>query len=828
MKENYGVVKNEVVKNTKKGFTLIELIAIILILAIIALIAIPAVTKLVEEARKQSFKVTATNVVDAADKDCNILLQKGESVAKSYTIADYAITNGYDLSITGKLPLQGSVAVNDTCDVAIAVNNNKWCASKNYSDDKVTLTDYVDGNCNYSSGGSTSGGDLLVDKIEEIRASELTNGVNLGTDEYDYAIAGYGTTIGYYDGRYFSGSNPNNYITVDGKPFRIIGLTNQGIAVVGDTGSYITDDGYGNITFDSDFKSRFNDLGLVRSSSYFFSTNDGYDNSFGNYDYDTSTYTGGTISYGEILTSNYALLSFYDYELTTNRLAYSSCLKSNAVGTNSYDTALDFVNCAQTSWLGNNIYLNIGFYFYGTGAISPGYLSAGKFNFVDSAGNGDNGVCTDCTKKLKLLVRNDSFYVSGTGTEADPFIYKTAYDASKFTQNDCFILDSTGSQITSFDYENSACLKDIVIPATINEKAITEIADSAFQNSGITSINFSNATNLVYIGAGAFANNVISGTLTLPANITEIGSGAFYGNGISGEIIIPSSVTNIGYDAFRANSIETLTFASGSNLSYISGQAFAENYSLVGTIDLPATITSMEDSVFCWSNISTLNIPNSVTGLSSGALNCTTSLTTINVDNVYNGLAYSPWGNSTATINWLRAATYNLTYDSSSMTLDNTCLAGGKYMDGCTITVSSAQAGYSVFSYDVNGVTYKSSTFVMPNQDTTISNIVLTQIYILESAHSYTNNLDQTYTVTVPGATKIKVTFNSSTRTQLLYDKICLTNSIGGIVGGSTYFSGYGLASQSFIVDGDQINIRLTTNSSTVYYGFYATVVKYE
>ena len=35
------------------------------------------------------------------------------------------------------------------------------------------------------------------------------------------------------------------------------------------------------------------------------------------------------------------------------------------------------------------------------------------------------------------------------------FIYKTAYDASKFTQNDCFILDSTGSQITSFDYENS-------------------------------------------------------------------------------------------------------------------------------------------------------------------------------------------------------------------------------------------------------------------------------------------------------------------------------------------------------------------------------------
>ena len=75
---------------------------------------------------------------------------------------------------------------------------------------------------------------------------------------------------------------------------------------------------------------------------------------------------------------------------------------------------------------------------------------------------------------------------------------------------------------------------------------------------------------------------------------------------------------------------------------------------------------------------------------------------------------------------------------------------------------------------------------------------------------------------------KIIVTFNSSTRTQSSYDKIYLTNSIDGVVGGTTSFSGYGLTSQSFIVDGDEINIRLTTNNSTVYYGFYATVSKYE
>lgn len=811
---------NKKFKIKKNGFTLIELLAVILILAIIALIAIPAISKIVEEAKKQSFKVNATNVVDAADKDCNILLQKGESVAKSYTISDYTITNGEKLSISGKLPLQGSVAVNDSCDVAIAVNNKKWCASKNYSDDKVTLTDYVDGSCNYS-GGASTGGDLLVDKIAEIRGSELTTGVNLGTDEYDLAISANGSSVGYYTNKSFAGANPNNYIRVDGKEFRILSLTSQGITVIGDANGYITDDGYGNTSISPSFYNDFNTLGLVRMANYFSSVRNGFSNSFDETD-------GFKINYGEygsgMINDSYSMLSFYDYEQAIDRNSYASCLKNSTA----VDARTAFTDCAQTSWLGNNVYLNIGFYFYGTGAISPGYLNNGKFAIADSGGNGDDGVCADCTKKFKVLVRNDSYYVSGTGTQADPFIYESAYDPGSFSQDSCFLLDTTGSIIQAFDSANSDCSKDLTIPATINGKAITEIAPSAFKDAGIVGVDFSKATNLVTIGEYAFSGNVISGTLTLPTSVTQINDGAFTNNAISGELIIPSNITSIGSNAFASNQIETLTFASGSNLSNIGWQAFSENDSLVGTIDLPATITSMEDSVFCWSNISTLNIPNAVSGLSSGALNCTNSLTTINVDKPYNGLDNYPWGNSTATIKWLRAATYNLTYDNSKVTISDSCLNNGKYIGNCTVSINSNQAGYKLVSYSLNGVSMTSSTFEMPEQDSAITDISLVQGYTLESAHPYSDGMNQTYTLTVPGATKIQVTFSGNTYTENNYDKLYLTDSTGTQVGASSYYTGSGLANQVFIVTGDTINVKLTSDGSVTGYGFYADIVKYE
>jgi type IV pilus assembly protein PilA len=54
-------------KDTRKGFTLVELLAVIVILAIIMIIAIPAVLSTMEQARQKTFSEYVTKVHNAAN-----------------------------------------------------------------------------------------------------------------------------------------------------------------------------------------------------------------------------------------------------------------------------------------------------------------------------------------------------------------------------------------------------------------------------------------------------------------------------------------------------------------------------------------------------------------------------------------------------------------------------------------------------------------------------------------------------------------------------------------------------------------------------------------
>jgi len=94
-----------------------------------------------------------------------------------------------------------------------------------------------------------------------------------------------------------------------------------------------------------------------------------------------------------------------------------------------------------------------------------------------------------------------------------------------------------------------------------------------------------------------------------------------------------------------------------------------------------------------------------------------------------------------------------------------------------------------------------------------------------ESAHNYTNNMDQTWTYTLAGSpSSINVTFDAQTKVETNYDYIYVQDKNGVNITGSP-FTSTTLAGATKNVPGDTVKIRLTSDSSVVYYGFKVTAV---
>ena len=128
----------------KKGFTLIELLAVILVLGIIALIAISTINKKVEDARKEAFRATAYGIIESGE------LYYTEDLIKEGFTSENVIFEFPDdfnnLDIKGENPKGGSLVINPDGDTSIAINNGKYCAIKDFNEDKVSITEDLE-NC---------------------------------------------------------------------------------------------------------------------------------------------------------------------------------------------------------------------------------------------------------------------------------------------------------------------------------------------------------------------------------------------------------------------------------------------------------------------------------------------------------------------------------------------------------------------------------------------------------------------------------------------------------------------------------------------------------
>ena len=169
----------------------------------------------------------------------------------------------------------------------------------------------------------------------------------------------------------------------------------------------------------------------------------------------------------------------------------------------------------------------------------------------------------------------------------------------------------------------------VIIPATVNGKAVTEVGhiaddwskgEGAFQGTNITSIIIPDSVNAM--GRSAFENCYDLASVTLSINIKSLEIWTFFACRSLTSITIPEGVTSIGDSVFNGcNSLANIELPS--TLVSIGNNAFTNCSSLI-SIEIPATVTSIGSFVFsnCSSLIS-IEIPASVTTIGSGIFaNC--------------------------------------------------------------------------------------------------------------------------------------------------------------------------------------------------------------
>ncbi|MBO5673007.1 MAG: leucine-rich repeat domain-containing protein [Paludibacteraceae bacterium] len=181
-------------------------------------------------------------------------------------------------------------------------------------------------------------------------------------------------------------------------------------------------------------------------------------------------------------------------------------------------------------------------------------------------------------------------------------------------------------------YINDQEIKDLVIP-----ESVTSIGDYAFLGcSSLTSV-------------------------TIPESVTSIGSYAFNGCSSLTSVTIPNSVTSIGSSAFRNCSslpvennlryadtylVEAVnktlsTYSIKEGTKWVGGSAFY-NCSSLTSITIPNSVTGIGGSAFSGcSSLNSITIPNSVTSIGGTAFYSCSSLTSITIPNSVTSIGWN-------------------------------------------------------------------------------------------------------------------------------------------------------------------------------------------
>ena len=416
--------------------------------------------------------------------------------------------------------------------------------------------------------------------------------------------------------------------------------------------------------------------------------------------------------------------------------------------------------------------------------------------------------------KYKLTIIK---YPSNKRNITEYAIPKTVNNISKEAFYKCTALinvtipDSVTS-IGSYAFYGCTALTNIVIP-----NSITSIESGVF--SGCTSLtNVIIPDSVTSIGSSAFSGCTSLTNIVIPDSVTSIGSSAFYGCTSLTSVTIPDSVTSIGsYAFYGCTSLTSVTIPD--SVTSIGNSAFYGCTSLIN-ITIGRDVTSTLDDIFdSYNKLERIDVSEENTKYSSiqGILFNKEKSTIIKYPSNKNDISNYEIPSTVEIIE--KYAFQNCTSLTSVTIPDSVTNISGSAFIGCNklerINVSENNDTYS----SVDGILYnkeKTEMLIVPEGNKSIGRI--------ETPHSYSNNMSETYSKIIEGASSLSLVFDSKCELESDCDYIEIYNKTDTLVYTSKGRGNRSLANKEITVEGDTVKIYFHTDSSVVYWGFKCLV----